>query len=170
MAKVLYDRAKAVQYAETWWNSANPDYEHFAVDCTNYVSQCLYAGGGIMNYTGRREKGWWYRHEKQAQWSYSWSVSHSLFHYLATSTSHLQASMVPTASQLTIGDVIIYDWDGDSTFQHSTIVTGKADDGMPFVNAHTANSRMRYWDYRDSPAWSEHTKYRFFHINDHFTT
>lgn len=162
-----YNRAKAQQYAERWWNEPNPDYRYFEVDCTNYVSQCLYAGGVQMNYTGKKDKGWWYRGGSQnAEWSYSWSVSHSLFHYLASSRSTIKATMVPSVHQLTIGDVIIYDWDGDSTFQHSTIVTASDAHGSPLINAHTVNSRMRPWHYRDSPAWSSQTQYRFFHIHD----
>lgn len=164
MQRATYDRQKAVQYAERWWNSYNPAYERFAVNCTNYVSQCLYAGGALMNYTGRRASGWWYRGGKNPQWSFSWSVSNSLLTYLATSKSHLQAELVPSPAQLTLGDVIIYDWDGDSRFQHSTIVTGIADDGLPLVNAQTTNSRMRYFAYTDSPAWTAKTQYRYFHI------
>ncbi|GAE48034.1 hypothetical protein JCM21738_5090 [Mesobacillus boroniphilus JCM 21738] len=41
-----YDRLKAVQYAERWWNDYNPAYKKFEVDCTNYISQCLHQGGG----------------------------------------------------------------------------------------------------------------------------
>lgn len=169
MRKTVYDRAKVQQYAERWWDEPNPAYKYFDVDCTNFVSQCLYAGGALMNYTGKKDKGWWYRGSgKQAQWSYSWSVSHSLLMFLATSTTHLLADLVPTPTQLTIGDVIIYDWDGDSRFQHSTIVTAMDARGQPLVNAHTTNSRQRPWDYVDSPAWTNKTQYRFFHIHDSF--
>ena len=41
----MYNRQAAVQYANTWWNSNNPAYPVFDVDCTNYISQCLRAGG-----------------------------------------------------------------------------------------------------------------------------
>lgn len=70
--------------------------------------------------------------------------------------------------QLQLGDVIIYDWDGDGGFQHSTIVTAFDAGGMPLVNAHTTPSKHRYWDYRDSYAWTENTVYRFFRIADYF--
>lgn len=160
-----YDRLKAVQYANRWWNRANPDYIHFDVDCTNYVSQCLFAGGAPMNYTGNRATGWWYRHlGDEAEWSFSWSVSNSLYWYLKTSRSGLRAELVASPMDLELGDVIIYDWDGNNQYQHSTIVTAFDGDGMPLVNAHTTNSRHRYWDYKDSYAWSERTVYRFFHI------
>jgi hypothetical protein len=56
-----YRREAVVAYAERWWNEPNNAYENFDVNCTNYVSQCIFAGGMPMHYTGRRESGWWYK-------------------------------------------------------------------------------------------------------------
>ncbi|MDF2724266.1 MAG: hypothetical protein K0Q59_3941 [Paenibacillus sp.] len=165
-----YDRAKAQHYAETWWNKANPAYLHFEVDCTNFVSQCLFAGGAPMNYTGKRESGWWYEGQDGSRelWSYSWAVAHSLQSYLTASKGGLHAELVQAPELLSIGDVVCYDWDGDGRFQHNAIVTGFDAASMPLVNAHTTDSRMRYWDYRDSYAWTPNTRYRFFHLADYF--
>ncbi|ANE45422.1 hypothetical protein SY83_02755 [Paenibacillus swuensis] len=171
---IRYNREAAKQYADRYWDEPNPEYLTFEVDCTSFVSQCLFAGGAPMNYTGQRGTGWWYRgrHKEQELWSYSWAVSHSLQNYLNTGGSGknrgLRAERVPSAKELEIGDVIFYDWEGDSRFQHSTFVTGKDADGMPLVNAHTVNSKGRYWDYKDSYAWTDRTQYRFFHIADFF--
>jgi hypothetical protein len=168
--KTPYNRQRAKDYADKYWNSPNPSFQHFDVDCTNYVSQCLLAGGAPMNYTGRRDSGWWYQGRKSNRewWSYSWSVANALQHYLATSRSGLRAAVVQSPYELDLGDVIFYDWDGNGVYQHSTIVTGFDLAGEPLVNAHTVNSRARLWSYRDSPAWSERTRYRFFHIADYF--
>lgn len=166
----VYRREAAAAYADEWWDSFNPEFEAFEVDCTNYISQCLFAGGAPINYTGKRESGWWYKGyigSKEA-WSYSWAVANSLQRYLATSTSGLRASEMQRADQLELGDCIIYDWDGNGVYQHSTIVTAFDAGGMPLVNAHTTPSRHRYWDYKDSYAWTENTMYRFFHIADRF--
>ncbi|MBX4322004.1 amidase domain-containing protein, partial [Mycobacterium tuberculosis] len=54
-----YDRLNAVKYAETWWNSYNPRYTKFTNDCTNFISQCLRAGGAPMTGYPNRSKGWW---------------------------------------------------------------------------------------------------------------
>ncbi len=163
-----YNRSKVQEYANLWWDQHNPEYQAFDVDCTNYVSQCLYAGGAPMNYTGDRASGWWYKHNGGSNdlWSFSWSVSNSLRWQLETAKSGLRADIVSEASELQAGDVIIYDWDGDGRFQHSTIVTAFDAHGMPLVNAHTVNSRQRYWDYRDSHAWTKATRYVFFHMPD----
>jgi hypothetical protein len=80
----------------------------------------------------------------------------------------MRGTMVESADQLQLGDVILYDWNGDYRFQHSTIVTAFDVDGMPLVNANTVASRHRYWDYKDSYAWTEKTRYRLFHLADQF--
>ncbi|GGG24095.1 amidase domain-containing protein [Paenibacillus abyssi] len=170
-SKISYRRELAAAYADHWWDKPNPSYEEFEVNCTNYVSQCLFAGKAPMNYTGRRELGWWYqgRDNGKEWWSYSWAVSNALQSLLAASKGQgLRAQLVQSADQLALGDVIVYDWNGDGRYQHSTIVTAFDTNGMPLVNANTVSSRHRYWDYRDSYAWTEMTKYRFFHIADEF--
>lgn len=168
--EVRYRREEAAAYADRWWKDGNPEFETFDVDCTNYVSQCLFAGEAPINYTGKRETGWWYKgfNGTQEWWSYSWAVSDSLQRYLSGSRSYgLRAEVVERPEQLMLGDVIQYDWDGNGLYQHSTIVTAFDAGGMPLVNARTVSSRHRYWDYRDSYAWTDRTVYRFFHINDY---
>ena len=57
-----YNRQAAVQYAHRWAYGRNPrfyDYQGLGGDCTNFASQCLYAGTGIMNFTP--VYGWYYR-------------------------------------------------------------------------------------------------------------
>ena len=158
-----YDRLKAVQYAERWWNDYNPAYKKFDVDCTNFISQCLHVGGAPMREYPNRGKGWWMRNNN---WSYSWSIANSLRLYLSGSTIGLRAKQVDSPDQLLLGDVICYDFEGDGRFNHNTIVTGKDVFGMPLVNAHTFNSRMRYWAYEDSTAYTPNIKYKFFTIVD----
>ncbi|RXZ81392.1 hypothetical protein EBB07_14785 [Paenibacillaceae bacterium] len=164
-----YYRDRAAVYADLWWDKPNPEYEEFDVNCTNYVSQCLFAGGAPMDYTGKRESGWWYRGRDGGKewWSYSWAVSNALQAQLRSGGWRgLQAVEVDSADKLDLGDLIFYDWNGEGRFQHSTIVTAFDIQGMPLVNANTVSSRHRFWDYRDSYAWTELTQYRFFHITD----
>ena len=55
-----YNRLPAVQYARRWAFRRNPAYYNFneiGGDCTNFVSQCLYAGGIQMSYL---PLGWYY--------------------------------------------------------------------------------------------------------------
>ncbi|RHG04638.1 amidase domain-containing protein [Megamonas funiformis] len=48
----VLNRKGAIEYAEKWYDSHNPDYVNYdegeyQVDCTNFVSQCWHEGGGI---------------------------------------------------------------------------------------------------------------------------
>lgn len=161
--RFTYDRRATVQYAERWWNSYNPAYRQFAVDCTNYVSQCMYAGGAPMRGAPDRGSGWWYQGDN---WSYSWAVAHSLRWYLSGSTSGLTGKEMESARDLIPGDIICYDFEGDGNWNHNTIVVTKDANGMPLVNAHTDNSRNRYWSYEDSTAWTPDIQYKFFRIGE----
>lgn len=161
--RYTYDRRKAVQYAEKWWNSYNPAYHQFEVDCTNYISQCVRAGGAPMRGYPNRGTGWWMQNNS---WSYSWAVANAFPRYLEASKQGLRAKVVSDVSQLKLGDVICYDFEGDGKYNHTTIVTAKDGNGEPLVNAHTYNSRMRYWAYEDSTAYTPNIKYRFFSIID----
>lgn len=62
MLKLIpYNRKAAVEYAHVWAFGRNPafyDFSNLGGDCTNFASQCLYAGTGIMNFTP--ELGWFY--------------------------------------------------------------------------------------------------------------
>ena len=158
-----YDRFAAVQYAERWWNSHNSAYQNFEVNCTNFISQCLHAGGASMRGYPNRSAGWWMQ---QKNWSYSWSVANAMKSFLTNSTAGLQAEIVHSPEQLMPGDVICYDFQGDGRYDHTTFVVAKDQENMPLVNAQTYNSRMRYWAYEDSTAYTPNIKYTFFHIVD----
>ena len=67
-----YDRVAAVEYARKWAFARNPAYYDFTRiggDCTNFASQCLFAGSGVMNYTPTF--GWFYRsaNDRSAAWT-----------------------------------------------------------------------------------------------------
>ena len=162
-APFVYDRLQAVKYADTWWNEYNPAYQSFENDCTNYISQCLRAGGAPMRGQPNRSRGWWYSGDV---WSYSWSVAHALNLYLQNSVEGLRTREVSSPEELLLGDIICYDFEGDGRFNHNTIVTAKDYNGMPLVNAHTYDSRHRYWSYLDSSAYTPKIQYKFYTIVD----
>lgn len=69
---IPYNRAAAVRYAHRWAYERNPrfyNYELLGGDCTNFASQCLYAGTGIMNYMPTF--GWYYidANDKAPAWT-----------------------------------------------------------------------------------------------------
>lgn len=67
-----YNRDRALEYARRWALSRNPlyyDYTGIGGNCTNFVSQCVYAGSCTMNYTPIY--GWYYLSvaERTASWT-----------------------------------------------------------------------------------------------------
>ena len=55
-----YNRTEAVNYALKYAKERNPkyhDYTNEGGNCTNYISQCLYAGAPVMNFF---KNGWFY--------------------------------------------------------------------------------------------------------------
>lgn len=157
---MAYNRQAAVDYARKWWNSANPAYPTFQDDCTNFISQCLRAGGATMTGYPNRSKGWWIQGRN---WSYSWSVVQALRNYLDTSRQGLQARRVYSVSELELGDIIFLDFEGDGRMNHSLLVTSFVN-GEPYVHAHTYNSANRHYLYKDSSAYTPNIKYYFYHI------
>lgn len=72
MRTIKYNRSAAVTYAKKWALSRNPRYYNFdglGGDCTNFASQCVFAGSGVMNYT--KDVGWYYNSpaDRAAAWS-----------------------------------------------------------------------------------------------------
>lgn len=158
-----YNRLNAVRYAEVWWNQRNPGFPKMENDCTNFISQCLFAGGLPMNGQPIRNRGWW---QQQANWSFSWAVANNLRWYLSRSGNIIGAAEADKPDKLVPGDVICYDFEGDGRWNHNTIVTALDPSGQPLVNAHTYDARHRDWSYTDSPAWTDRIQYKFFHIRD----
>ena len=67
-----YNRQKAKEYAKIWAYKRNPryyNYDSLGGDCTNFISQCIYAGSGVMNYT--KTYGWYYNNanDKSPSWT-----------------------------------------------------------------------------------------------------
>ena len=61
LIELPYNRERAVEYARRSALSRNPlviDFTGRGGDCTSFVSQCIFAGTGVMNYT--ETFGWYY--------------------------------------------------------------------------------------------------------------
>lgn len=138
-----YSRIKAVNYALSYAKSPNPLYKYFPSqgdnggDCTNFVSQCLKAGGAPM--VSSHINQWWY---SGPRWSISWSVASSLYWYLKISGEKrlygAKGTEVDSISLLEPGDIIFYKNKRDK-IQHSAIITS-FQKGYPLISQHTPNN------------------------------
>ncbi|NLG93553.1 MAG: amidase domain-containing protein [Clostridiales bacterium] len=140
LAEFPYDRKNAFEYAKIWAFQRNPAFINFdkmGGDCTNFASQCIYAGCKVMNYTP--VFGWYYKSSSDR--TPSWSGVQYLYNFLTTNKGTGPYAEVTDTDSLEIGDILQL---GDELehFYHSPIVVGKTDEDI-FVAAHTYDSYMR---------------------------
>lgn len=135
-----YNREKACAYAQAWAKKRNPaylDFGDYGGDCTNFISQCLYAGSGVMDYTP--VFGWYYNSSYNR--APAWTGVAYLSNYLLRSslTSGPFAREIPQ-DLAQPGDVI--QLRGKQGLYHSLFVMEKQD-GRILVAAHDFDALYR---------------------------
>lgn len=150
----FYNRLAAVNYAREWALSRNPayyNYDKIGGDCTNFISQCLYAGKSEMNYRGY---GWYYRDSNNK--SASWTGVEYLYNFLIGNKHEGPRGRLIERDELKIGDLIQLSFDG-VMFGHTLFVT-EINNGEIKVCTHTIDSKDRSFDSYN------YKKARFLHI------
>ena len=155
-----YDREAVVLYAHQWAYGRNPlfyDYEYLGGDCTNFASQCLYAGSGIMNYTPTY--GWYYISPNQK--APAWTGVPYLYNFLTRNQRSVGPAGEPCGiEELLPGDLIQLSFKGES-FQHSPSVVSVGTPATPenvLIAAHSYDA-----DYRPLSTY-EYRAIRMLHI------
>ena len=142
MRKNEYNRAQAVEYAKQWALLRNPRYYNFdgiGGDCTNFASQCIYAGSKVMNYT--KDTGWYYNSPSDR--AAAWSGVEYLFKFLTNNQSVGPVAELAEIRELQEGDIIFLS--NGQRFYHTLVVTGFSN-SVPLICCHTADSFMRSLD------------------------
>lgn len=134
-----YDRQKVLQYAHKWAYARNPaylDFENLGGDCTNFASQCIYAGSGIMNYTP--VYGWYYINSYNR--TASWTGVNYLYDFLVNNKGPGPFAEVTDVSQAEPGDIAQLSFSSSTVFDHSPVIIRMGDPPGPesiLVAAHT---------------------------------
>ena len=105
-----YDRRAAAEYAKKWAFKRNPNYYNFdnlGGDCTNFASQCVFAGSGVMNYTPTF--GWYYKSANNR--TASWTGVEYFYAFLTGNAQGIGDGAGPfaeevTADKIEVGDII----------------------------------------------------------------
>lgn len=146
-----YQREKAVLYAKKWAYARNPlyyNYDKIGGDCTNFVSQCIYEAGKVMN-----TKDWYYNHANDK--SPSWTGVEYLYQFLISNKQVGPFGKKAEQEEMEIGDVIQLSFDG-TTYSHSLLVVENKEEIR--VATHTFDS------YGRSILTYEYKEIRFVHI------
>ena len=148
-----YNRSSVVEYARKWAYKRNPDYYNFdsiGGDCTNFVSQCIYAGSGVMNYN--KIYGWYYNNANDK--SPSWTGVQFLHNFLVNNQGIGPIGEI--SNKIEIGDIVQLSFDGVN-YTHSLIIV-EIKDTKIFIASHTFDS------YGREVSSYEYKKSRFIHI------
>ena len=135
---MLYNREAAAAYAKKWEYRRNPAYYDFSEiggNCTNFASQCIYAGAGIMNYTPTY--GWYYISLNNR--APSWTGVNELYRFLVNNTGPGPQGRIVPLSQIENGDIVQIRFVRRNTFGHSPVVVDRGN-GTPDTILVAANS------------------------------
>ena len=133
-----YHRDLAIDYAMRWAMSRNPSYYDFTEvggDCTNFVSQCVFAGSAAMNPT---PEGWYYYSLNQR--SPSWTGVEFFFRFMLQNRNIGPYAVSIPLSQVQPGDVI--QLGNETGYYHSLLVMESTRQNI-LVAAHTQDALWR---------------------------
>lgn len=121
MRETGYNRDAAVAYARRWALDRNPAYYNFdeiGGDCTNFTSQSIFAGAGVMNYTP--VMGWYYRSSNDR--APGWTGVGYLYNFLVNNRSVGPYAHVVSQNEVQPGDIVQLGT-RDGHFYHSPMIT-----------------------------------------------
>jgi len=131
-----------------WNNKYNKYYKRLfnglsGTDCTNFVSQALYAGGIKYDYDGNGYREWY--HKRSSNWgevadSISWINARVLRQRFVNSEI---ISKKVSKSNAKVGDVIFFKH-RRRDFSHAAIVTFTYDGGYVFYSAHQTDRKNHF--------------------------
>lgn len=135
-----YLRERAVIYAKKYAFGQNPIFGNFrgiGGNCTNFVSQAIYAGSCVMNYTPTF--GWYYVSLDDR--SPSWTGVEYFYNFMTENSDVGPFGKEATPDEIEIGDVIQLGNNRDG-FYHTLLVVGFEGED-PLVAAQTDDAYAR---------------------------
>lgn len=171
-----YSGQGAANYADTYAINNNVAFVSYSDDCTNFVSQALWKGGGKAfrgtptQYVTNNDNQWWtyagYGLPYNSSRTVSWSVANQLDDFLAhydpnSGTNQFQPSASLgdySPAGIVTGDPIFYDQHyasghGWANIDHAAIQVGTGYDAYGqygnLVDEHTNNRKRVIWNLND---------------------
>jgi hypothetical protein len=173
-----YSGSGAASWADAHWNAGAAGWPTFSDDCTNFVSQALYLGGGYHEtaYTGSRtDDANWYMNLGSNRWTYSWTVAfdHERFQAIHSPGGSYWGTYSGTYSgndSVYAGDELFYDWNSNGSMDHMSIQTSYGTDPKSgwygdLVDQHTTNRYHAYWTLQPYNAQASTTSIDEYHLS-----
>lgn len=169
----IYNRNAAYKWAHTYWNNYSTEYvnlgdqEWEGGDCTNFVSQCLRAGGANNDKVGSYQ--WYYNsnsntNTEKDSYSWSWSTARGLNYILLGNYGANETGPKGTQKAITgdieynasigqfitLGDIIQYQWKPTMKITHSAVIVDMLYNSSkeryePVIAEHTYDSWYTPW-------------------------
>jgi len=173
IATSTYNRDGAYNWAHTYWDNYSTAYVNLGAqkweggDCTNFISQCLKAGGANNDQTGSYQ--WFYNSKGTGKttndiYSWTWSTARGLNYivlgnYKANEYGPKGTEKVITGDSeynssigqyITLGDIIQYQWKPNSKITHAAVIVDMLYNSSrelyePVIAEHTNNSWHTPW-------------------------
>ena len=154
-----YNRINAVNYALKYALQKNlefHDYTNQGGNCTNFISQCLYAGAPKMNFSSTN--GWYYLSPWET--SISWANVEPFYNFITSNKGDGPFAKISSLEICEVGDIIQLKFYGKQVFSHALFITeikNKTPEGI-FVCANTR-------DMKNVPlSFFRYEKFRLLHI------
>ena len=136
-----YNRQNALSYARRWAFERNPlfyNYTGQGGDCTNFVSQCVFAGSCEMNFTS--VFGWYYLSSDMR--TASWTGVEFFYNFFIANRGEGPYGREVGEGALEVGDVVqLANSDGD--YYHTLFVSGISPREGILVAAHSDDALDR---------------------------
>lgn len=145
LREIPYDREAAVAYANEWAYRRNPKYYDFSEiggDCTNFASQCVYAGCGIMNYTPTY--GWYYVNINDR--APAWTSVMYFYQFMTTNQGVGPFGENAPIEEVEPGDLVQIRFQGSEVFNHTPVIVqidGRKTTGNILIAAHSNDVNCR---------------------------
>lgn len=138
-----YNRSNAASYAVNkaytpdGFGSGKTGYYDWGNNCTNFVSQCLRAGGwtDVLGFYSS-SSAWWYNGLWPKYGSYTWAGAENLYWFLSSSG---RGTRIYNPYDLWYGDVLQFDFDRNNSIDHAQICHYRSTSGVCYMAQHTSS-------------------------------
>ncbi|MFI8200409.1 amidase domain-containing protein [Streptomyces sp. NPDC085942] len=142
-ATASYDYSKMAAYANKHWKSYNGDWRRYDNDCTNFISQAMWAGGWKAtsgSISSRKDNKKWFYGSTKLGTSYTWAGAENWYWFASKHSKRTR--ILGYVGDMGLADVLQADFDRNGNINHTMIVT-KSTSSNKYLTYHTPSVHNR---------------------------